>query len=109
MDADSNPAPQQIGTIAAGDLHASAIVVDGHVHITNAVFNQGIDPWIVQQTGTFDYARARQGGLNVVIEHLFIEDRYNDYNYGIKQACRLVETFYRVLDANADKMALALT
>ena len=94
---------------AAARLHRDAIVVDGHVHITNAVFNQGIDPWQPQATGTFDYARARAGGLNVVVEHLFVEDRYNDYNYAVKQACRLIETFYRVLDANTDKMALART
>lgn len=29
----------------ARDLHDDAIVVDGHVHITNAVFYQGLDPW----------------------------------------------------------------
>ena len=50
--------------------------MDGHVHITNAVLTQGIDPWQVQATGTFDYARARQGGLDVVVDHLFVEDGY---------------------------------
>ena len=93
----------------AQKLHQDAIVVDGHVHITNAVFYQGIDPWQVQKTGCFDYARARQGGLDVVIEHVYIDDEYNTYNYAVKQACRLIETFYRVLDANRDKMELALS
>lgn len=95
--------------LSASTLHRDAIVVDGHVHITNSVFNQGIDPWKVQPTGTFDYARAKQGGLDVVIEHLYIDDRYTSYNYAVKQACRLIETFYRVLDANRDKMELALS
>lgn len=85
------------------------IVVDGHVHCINAVFNQGIDPWQVQPTGTFDYARAKQGGLDVVFEALFIEDHYNNYNYAVKQACRLIETFYRVLEANKEQMELALS
>ena len=90
-------------------LHDELIVVDGHVHMTNSVFHQGIDPWKPQSVGTFDYARAEQGGLDVAIEHLYIEDAYNKYNYTVKQACRLIETFYRVLEANKDKMDLALT
>ncbi len=90
-------------------LHEEAIVVDGHVHIVTPVFHQGIDPWKVQETGLFDYARAKQGGLDVVVHTVYIEDPYNNYNYAVKQACRLIETFYRVLDANADKMELALT
>jgi hypothetical protein len=43
----------------------------------------------------------------VVIEHVFIDDKYNTYNYAVKRACRLIETFYRVLDANPEKMELA--
>ena len=93
----------------AAKLHEEAIVVDGHVHIITPVFHQGIDPWKVQETGLFDYARAKQGGLDVVVHTVYIEDPYNNYNYAVKQACRLVETFYRVLDANSDKMELALT
>lgn len=95
-------------TTSALDLHRNAIVVDGHVHITNSVFTQGIDPWIEQRTGAFDYARARKGGLDVVIDHVFVDDEYNTYNYTVKQACRLIETFHRVLEAHPDKMELAL-
>ncbi len=96
-------------SIDAAKLHEEAIVVDGHVHIITPVFHQGIDPWKVQETGLFDYARAKQGGLDVVVHTVYIEDPYNNYNYAVKQACRLIETFYRVLDANSDKMELALT
>ena len=98
---------------SAAPLHEDAIVVDGHVHITTAVFHQRFhqrfDPWQVQQTGLWDYARAKQGGLNVVIEMVYIEDPYTNYNYSVKQACRLIELFYQILDANDDKMELALT
>jgi len=98
---------QSSAASSPSDIHREALVVDGHVHITNAVFNQGINPWKVQATGTFDFARARQGGLDVAIEQIYIEDAYTHYNYTIKQACRLIEVYYRVLDANQDKMALA--
>ena len=90
-------------------LHDDAIVVDGHVHITNRVYWERIDPWEAQTTGLWDYARAKQGGLDVVIEHVFLQDPYNNYNYTVKQAVRLVETFYRVLEANPERMELALT
>lgn len=93
----------------AAELHRRAIVVEGHAHIVNAAYVQRIDPWQPQATGTIDFARARQGGVDVIIEHLFVEDRYNDYNYAVKQACRLIETFYELLGANSDKMGLALT
>ena len=90
-------------------LHDDAIVVDGHVHITNRVYMEGIDPWEAQTTGLWDYARAKEGGVDVVIEQVYIEDPYNNYNYAVKQAVRLVETFYQVLEANPERMELALT
>jgi membrane dipeptidase len=90
-------------------VHRDAIVVDGHVHLTNAVYVQGIDPWVPQPTGGFDFARAVEGGLNVVVDHLFVEDRYNDYGAAVKQACRLLETALAVVDANGSRMGLART
>lgn len=92
----------------AAKLHEESIVVDGHVHIISRVFHEGLDPWIAQATGLFDFARAKQGGLNVVIHALYLEDPYNRYNYTIKHACRLIETLFRVIEANSDKMELAL-
>ena len=95
--------------VVQSTLHDDAIVVDGHVHITNRVYWESIDLWEVQATGLWDYARAKQGGLDVVIEQVYIEDPYNNYNYAVKQAVRLVETFYRVLEANPERMELALS
>jgi membrane dipeptidase len=94
---------------SAAALHDDAIVVDGHKHITNRVYWEGIDPWKVQQTGLDDYARSKRGGLDVAIEQVWIDNPYNNYNYAVKQACRLIETFYQVLDANRNKMELALS
>lgn len=94
---------------SAAALHRDAIVVDGDVHITNRVFWEGIDRWQVQPTSLWDYARAKQGGLDVVVEQVYLEDPFNNYNYAVKQACRLIETFHRVLEANRDKMELALS
>jgi membrane dipeptidase len=84
------------------------LLVDGHVHITNRVYWEGIDPWKPQPIGPWDYARARQAGVNVVIENI-APYGYNTYNTTVKQVGRLIETFYRVLEANRDKMELALS
>ena len=101
--------PAQSVAAAAAALHKEAIVIDGHVHITELEYHQGIDAWKEQETGTFDYARAKQGGLDVVMHAVYTIDGYNMYNYGIKHALRLIDTFYRTLEANQDKMELALT
>jgi membrane dipeptidase len=82
--------------------------MDGHVHVTNRVYWEGIDPWIPQPAGFFDYARARRGGANVVIENIA---PYGYQNYGgtVKQVGRLIERFHRVAEANRDRMEVALT
>jgi membrane dipeptidase len=90
-------------------LHDSAIIVAGHEHITNRVYFEGIDPWTPQPVGVWDYAKAKQGGVDVVFENIWAEDIYNDYNVTPKQVMRLLETFFRVLDQHGDKMAMALT
>src|SRR5262245_50881670 len=87
---------------------APVLLMDGHTHITNRVYWEGIDPWTPQPVGMFDYARARQGGVNVVFENVSPYG-YEDYNGTVKQVGRLIETFHRVLEKNRDKMELALT
>ncbi len=90
-------------------LHDAALVFTGHEHITNRVYFEGIDPWKPQPVGVWDYAKAKQGGVDVVIENIWAEDIYNTYNVTPKQVMRLLETFFQVLDRNRDKMELALT
>jgi membrane dipeptidase len=85
-----------------------ALLMDGHVHITNRIYWEGIDPWKPQPVGDWDFARARQAGVNVVIENV-APYGYNTYNTTVKHTGRLIETFLRFVDKNRDKMELALT
>lgn len=102
-----------LGTaVALGWRKASAqaevpILMDGHVHITNRVYWEGIDPWQPQASG-WDYARARAAGVNVVIEDV-APYGYGNFNYTPKQTLRLIETFLRTAERNSDKMAVAYT
>lgn len=87
--------------------NALNIFMDGHVHVTTRAYWEGIDVWKPQATG-WDFARARAAGINVIIENLSTYGYWN-YNYTPKQTLRLLENFHRVLEANIDKMGLALS
>jgi membrane dipeptidase len=95
--------------IDADALHKSALVFAGHEHIINRVYTEGIDPWVPQRVGIWDYAKAKQGGVKVVVENIWAEPAYQPYNMMTKQVIRLLETFYQVLERNRDKMELALS
>lgn len=90
-------------------LHESAVVFAGHEHITNRAYTEGIDPWVSQPVGIWDYAKAKQGGVDVVVENIWAEPAYQPYNVMTKQVVRLLETFYQILDRNRDRMELALS
>jgi membrane dipeptidase len=94
--------------IALEAQRPAPLLMDGHVHITNRVYWEGIDPWKAQPVGDWDFARARQAGVNVVIENI-APYGYNTYNTTVKHAGRLIETFHRMMEANSDKMELALS
>src|SRR5215467_6196583 len=95
-------------TLAPQSRTPVPLVMDGHVHITNRIYWEGIDPWKPQPVGDWDFARARQARVNVVIENI-APYGYNTYNTTVKHAGRLIETFLRIMDKNRDKMELALT
>lgn len=81
--------------------------MDGHVHVTNRVYWERIDPWQPQDVG-WDYARARAAGVNCIIDNIGTYG-YWSYNYTPKQALRLIETFHRFAESHTDKMAVALS
>jgi membrane dipeptidase len=83
------------------------LLMDGHVHITNRVYWEKIDPW-QPHDGGWDYARARAAGVNCIIDYIGTYGYWN-YNYTPKQALRLIETFHRFAESHADKMGVALS
>jgi len=83
------------------------VMMDGHVHITNRIYWEKIDPWMPHDGG-WDYARARASGVNCVIDNIGTYGYWN-YNYTPKQALRLIETFHQYAEKHADKMGVALS
>jgi membrane dipeptidase len=86
---------------------APFILMDGHVHVTNRIFWEKIDPWQPTERG-WDYARARAAGVNCIIENIGTYGYWN-FNYTPKQALRLIETFHRFAEIHSDKMGVART
>jgi membrane dipeptidase len=93
--------------LAQGENASAApfILMDGHVHVTNRIYWENIDPWQATARG-WDYARARAAGVNCIIENIGTYGYWN-YNYSPKQTLRLIETFHRFAETHADKMGVA--
>ena len=95
------------GCSTTGSAPDAPVFMDGHVHITNRIYWEKIDPWMPHDGG-WDYARARAAGINCVIDNVGTYGYWN-YNYTPKQALRLIETFHQYAEKHADKMGVALS
>jgi membrane dipeptidase len=100
--------PHALGASAAQAQSGPPLLMDGHVHIINRVYWEGIDAWQEQPGIGWDYARARKAGVNCVIDNIGTYGAWN-YNYSPKQALRLIETAHRFAAQHSDKMAIALS
>jgi membrane dipeptidase len=94
---------------AADATDPTQIVMDGHVHVTNRIYWEGIDPWAPNTAGGgWDFARAWSGGVNCIIENIGTYATWN-YDYSPKQSLRLIETLLKFATSHSDKMAIALS
>jgi len=100
--------PNALGASSALAQSAPPLLMDGHVHIINRVYWEGIDAWQEQPGIGWDYARARKAGINCVIDNIGTYGAWN-YNYSPKQALRLLETAHRFAARHSDKMAIAMS
>ncbi len=98
--------PGWTGSVAAADSDPD-IFMDGHVHITNRIYWEGIDPWKPTQQG-WDFARAKAAGVNCIIDNLGPYGYWN-YNYTPKQFLRLIDTLLRFSQEHSSNMAIALS
>lgn len=100
------------GLLACNGRRATAatspeILMDGHVHVTNRLYWEKIDAWQPQERG-WDFARARQSGVNCIIENVGTHGYWN-YNYSPKQTLRLLETIHAFIERHTDKLGIALS
>ena len=84
------------------------IFMDGHVHISGAVYWNKIDPWNKEAPGVWNYAKARSSGVNCIIDNLSTYG-YWAYNYTPKMMLRMIERFHKYAACHADRMGIALS
>jgi membrane dipeptidase len=100
--------PGAFGVSSAQGQGGPPLLMDGHVHIINRVYWEGIDAWQEQPGIGWDFARAHKAGVNCIIDNIGTYGAWN-YNYSPKQALRLIETAHRFAQKHSDKMAIALS
>jgi membrane dipeptidase len=96
------------GSTDARRLHTDAFVFDGHIHVGARQFYHGGDIGQRMPDGQFDLPRAREGGVDAMFCSVFITEEYYPQRLETRQALRLIDRVLKQLDANRDKIELAL-
>lgn len=86
----------------ARQLHASAFVLDAHVHVVNKQFYKGGSLGTRLPDGHVDLIRAKEGGLKALFFTMFISEDYYPARYETKQALRLMDEAWHQLELNRD-------
>ncbi len=92
----------------ARQVHARALVFDGHVHVINRQLYHGGDIGERVSDGQFDLPRAKEGGVGAMFFSVFVTEEYYPQRMETKQALRLVDLALAQLEKNRDKIELAL-
>jgi membrane dipeptidase len=93
----------------ARQLHADALVFDGHIHMINRQFYHGGNIADRVENGQVDLPRLLEGGVKAMLFSIFITEDYYPARYETKQALRLLDLAIEQIRANADKVEVALT
>lgn len=90
-------------------LHADAIVIDSHSD-TPLRMRGGWDFMERHNSGHMDYPRIREGGLDAVFLIVYMgKQKEAEPGIAVKKACALFDRIHSLIDANADRLELALT
>jgi membrane dipeptidase len=92
----------------ARQLHRSALVFDGHIHVINRQLYHGGDIGEQVSDGHFDLPRARQGGLGAMFFSVFVTEEYYPQRLETKQTLRLIDLALAQLEKNRATIELAL-
>lgn len=91
----------------ARQLHASALVFDGHVHAVDREFYHGGNIGERKSDGQFDLPRAREGGLGALFFSIFVTEDYYPARYETKQALRMLDCAVEQIARNRDSIEIA--
>src|SRR5215813_11728972 len=105
LGAQTTDAPQ--ASQAARNLHARALVFDGHIHAVDRVFYHGGDINQRKSDGQFDLPRAKEGGLGALFFSIFVTEDYYPARLETKQALRMLDSAVDQIARNASAIEIA--
>jgi membrane dipeptidase len=101
-------APAEVSARARA-LHASSLVIDGHVHAVDREFYHGGDIGQRKADGQFDLPRAKEGGLGALFFSIFVTEDYYPARLETKQALRMLDTAVAQIAKNRQSIEIAYT
>lgn len=91
----------------ARELHAGALVFDGHVHAVDREFYHGGDIGERKADGQFDLPRAKEGGLGALFFSIFVTEDYYPGRLETKQALRMLDCAIEQIERNRGSIEIA--
>ena len=88
-------------------LHESAFVLDSHCDSPLRLYD-GIDMGKKNEQGHFDFIRMKEGGLNAAFFAIYTPNTLEP-DAATRRAMQMVARTYDAVEANSDKVAVALT
>ncbi len=91
--------------LQAKQIHQEAIVFDGHCDTILRIMNYKDSLINRKPTGHLDIPRLNEGGINVQVFAVFIEDIYKQNN-SLKRTLQLIDCFLNEVEKNQEKISL---
>jgi len=95
----------EICTTRAKQIHQKAIVFDGHCDTILEIINHKRSLGSRASTGHLDIPRLKEGGVNIQVFAVFIEDIYKP-DKSLKRSLQLIDYFFSEIEKNQDKISL---
>ncbi|HET9666020.1 MAG TPA: membrane dipeptidase [Desertimonas sp.] len=93
-------------TVDAEQLHRTAVVADTHNDLLMAVVARPPDHWGAYFRDNW-LPQLRDGGVDVQVLPVFVDDAYRPEG-ALRQTLRMIEAAHRLVEDNADEVALCL-
>jgi len=96
---------KEINTIKSKQINYKVRIFDAHCDTLLDIVNHKRLLGDRSSIGHLDIPRLKEGGVNIQVFAAFIEDIYKP-DRALKRTLQLIDTFYRELDKNKDKISL---
>ncbi len=98
-------AEADIHAIRAKQIHQEATVFDGHCDTILEIMNHKRSLGSRTSTGHLDIPRLKEGGVDIQVFAVFIEDVYKP-NKSLKRTLQLIDCFFGEIEKNQDNISL---